>query len=428
MNVFKNDPTIVCPKCQAEIRLTDSLSAPILEEARKSFAAELTNKDAQLERLKRENQDQTQAFQRREKELDAEMEKRLNAARLEIAQAEAKKAQYAFDVQLKSQKDQIRELEGVVAERNDTLAKARAAEVELRRKERRLEQAKAELELSVETRVNEALAKLRVSAIKDAEDRLKLKINEKDQAIASMRIQIEELKRKAEQGSQQLQGEAQEIELESILRAKFPGDIIEPVSKGVAGGDVIQHVLGPKGQTCGTIIWESKRTKSWSDGWLTKLRNDQRGTNADAAILVSEALPKGLEAFELRHGVWVAEFRYIVPIATAIRHAIVEVALARKAEEGQQTKMEMVYRYLTGQRFQQRISAIVDQFSEMHGDLDRERRATVRLWAKREAQIRGVIEATAGMYGDLQGIAGRSLQEIEGLDHKLPPEPKKLAS
>lgn len=428
MNVIKNDPTIVCPKCQAEIRLTESLSAAIFEEARESLEAELAKWEKELEQRLKENQEQSLVLQKRERELDTEVETRLRSKRSEIAKEESRRAQLALAVQLSSREEQIKELETVVAERDQRLAEARSAEARLKRKERELEQAKASIELSVETQVNEALGKLREGAIKEAEQRLKLKITEKDETIASMHRQIDQLKRKAELGSQQLQGEAQEIELESILRAKFPGDIIQPVSKGVAGGDVIQHVLGPKGQTCGTIIWESKRTKSWSDSWLTKLRNDQRGANADAAILVSEALPKGLESFELRNGVWVAEFKCIVPIAMAIRHAIVEVALARKAEEGQQTKMEMVYRYLTGQRFRQRITAIVDQFSEMQGDLDRERRATVRVWAKRESQIRGVIEATAGMYRDLQGIAGRSLQEINGLDHKFPVETKQLPS
>jgi hypothetical protein len=200
-------------------------------------------------------------------------------------------------------------------------------------------------------------------------------------------------------------GEAQEVELESLLSAKFPGDIIEPVSKGISGGDVLQRVLGAKGQSCGTIIiWESKRTKNWSDAWVTKLRSDQRASKADAAILVSEAIPKGIEAFGLLNGVWVAEFRCVIAVATAIRHGLLEVSSARKAEEGQQTKMEMVYRYLTGQRFRQCVSAIVEQFSVMEEDLDRERRTTMRLWAKREEQIRAVIETTAGMYGDLQGI------------------------
>jgi hypothetical protein len=223
---------------------------------------------------------------------------------------------------------------------------------------------------------------------------------------SSTHLQIEDQRRKAEQCSPQLHGEAQEINLEAILRAKFPGDIIKLASKGITGGDFLQYVLGPKGQTCGTIIWEAKRTKAWSDGWITKLRNDQRASNADAAILVSEALPKGLDNFGLRNGVWLAELSCAVPVALAIRNTILGISSARKADEGQQTKKEMVRRYLTDQRFWQRISAIVDQFSEMQEDLDEERRAATRLWAKRETQIRGVIEATVGMYSDLHGIAG----------------------
>jgi hypothetical protein len=426
MTVVANDPIIICPECMKEIRLTESLAAPILAEAQTGFEKRLADQQRELQRRERESREQSEAIRRREEELDAEVDARLKAERKEISKAEAKKAQLALGNQLSASQEQIAELERFVAERDQKLLEARTAQAELKRKERKLEEARAELELSVETRVSEALADQRAKALKEAEGKLRLKITEKDETIASMHRQIEELRRKAEQGSQQLQGEAQEIELETILRAKFPGDIIEPVSKGIAGGDVLQRVLGPKGQTCGTIIWESKRTRTWSDGWLGKLRSDQRASNADAAILISEALPKGLETFDLLNGVWVTEFRCIVPVATAIRHALLEVSSSRKAEEGQQTKMEMVYRYLTGQRFRQRVSAIADQFSEMQNDLDRERRAATRLWAKREAQIRGVIEATAGMYGDLQGIAGRSLQEIEGLDHKLAAEPKKL--
>ncbi|MEQ1934769.1 MAG: DUF2130 domain-containing protein, partial [Fimbriimonadaceae bacterium] len=225
--------------------------------------------------------------------------------------------------------------------------------------------------------------------------------------------------RKAEQGSQQLQGEVFELELEGLLRAKFPLDSIEPVAKGKEGGDVLQRIVGPLGQACGAILWESKRTKNWSDGWLAKLRDDQRTAKAEAALLVSEVLPKGVQSFDLIDGVWVAEPRCAMPLAIALRQSLVELTMARQAGEGQQTKMELVYQYLTGPRFKHRVEAIVEKFSDMHEDLEKERKNTMRLWAKREAQIRGVIESTAGMYGDLQGIAGRSLQEIEGLSVPL---------
>jgi hypothetical protein len=358
--------------------------------------------------------------------LDTEIQNRLRSEREQIAKEEAAKARLALNDQLERRKEEVSELQKVITDRDKKLEEARKAQADFKRKERQLEDARRELDLTIESRVNESLVEIRAKALRDAEGKLKFKIAEKEETIAGMQRQIEELKKRAEQGSQQLQGEVQEIELESLLSSKFPADIITPVSKGISGGDILHGVLGASGQKCGTIIWESKRTKNWSDSWLTKLRNDQRASNADAAILVSEALPKGLETFDLINGVWVAEFRCVIALATAIRQALIEVSATRKAEEGQKTKTEMVYRYLTGQKFRQRVSAIVERFTEMQDDLNRERRATMRLWAKREEQILGVIEATTGMYGDLQGIAGRSLPEIEGLELKLPSEPKRL--
>lgn len=167
---------------------------------------------------------------------------------------------------------------------------------------------------------------------------------------------------------------------------------------------------------CGTFLWESKRTKNWSDGWLAKLRDDQRAAKADIALLVSATLPRGIERFDLVEGIWVVDPRCAIPVAIVLRLSMIELAGARQTREGQQTKMGMVYEYLTGPRFRQRVEAIVERFAEMHQDLDKERRAMTRLWAKREEQIHGVIDSTAGMYGDLQGIAGKALREIEGLD------------
>ena len=231
-----------------------------------------------------------------------------------------------------------------------------------------------------------------------------------------MQRQIEELKRRADQGSQQLQGEVLELELETTLRLKFPLDCIEPVAKGEFGGDVLQRVMGPLGQWCGSILWESKRTKNWSDGWLAKLRGDQRTAKAEIAVLVSSTLPKEIETFGQIDGVWITEPRLALPLVIALRQSLIEIASTRQTQEGQETKMELVYQYLTGPRFKHRIEAIVEKFSDMHADLDRERKAMTRLWAKREMQIQGVIESTVGMYGDLQGIAGRALPAIEGLE------------
>jgi hypothetical protein len=177
-----------------------------------------------------------------------------------------------------------------------------------------------------------------------------------------MQRQIEQLRRKAEQGSQQLQGEVFELELESLLRAKFPQDIIDPVAKGDFGGDALQGIVGPLGQRCGSILWELKRTKNWSDAWLPKLRDDQREAKADIALIVSNALPKGTQTFDLIEGVWVSETRCAIPLAIALRQSLIEISAARQAGEGQQTKMELVYQYLTGPGFRHRVEAIVEKF------------------------------------------------------------------
>lgn len=204
--------------------------------------------------------------------------------------------------------------------------------------------------------------------------------------------------------------------MENLLRAKFPFDNIEPVAKGEFGGDVLQRVNGPNGTPAGNILWESKRTKNWSDGWLVKLREDQRAAKAELAVIVSHALPKDVETFDVIDGVWVTSPRAALPVATILRHTLLEIGLARLAAEGQHGKTALVYEYLTGPRFRQRVEAIVEAFSTMQEDLDKERKAILKQWAKREAQIERVMNATVGMYGDLQGIAGKSLQEIEGLE------------
>lgn len=414
------EPTIICPNCKTEIKLTESLAAPLIAVTRKQFEQQLAEKDSDI--AKRE-----QAMREKEKRLvDAktkldeqvanQVEEQLRKDRARITAEESKKAKLAVATDLNQKTQELADLQEVLKQRDEKLTEAQKAQAELIKKQRELDDARRELELTVEKRVQENLTTAREQAKKEAEESLKLKVAEKDQTIASMQQKIEELKRRAEQGSQQLQGEVQELELENLLRAKFPLDAIEPVPKGEYGGDVVQRVVGPGGQQSGTILWESKRTKNWSDGWLTKLREDQRTAKADVAVLVSQALPKGVETFDLVYGVWVTHPRATLPVAMILRQSLLEIALARQASEGQQTKTEMIYQYLTGPRFRQRVEAIVEAFSSMQEDLDKEKKAITKQWAKREEQIARVMQSTVGMYGDLQGIAGKSLQEIEGLE------------
>ena len=410
------EPTVVCPQCKTEIKLTESLAAPLLESVRRDYEQRLTQKDAEVARHEKTLQEREATLQKAKESLDEEVAAKLQRERAGIAAEEAKKAKRALENDLDQRAKEITELQEILKQRDMKLAEAQKAQAEVTRKQRELEDAKRELELTVAKRVQAELDAACDKAKKDAEEELKLKVLEKEQTIVSMQRQIEDLKRRAEQGSQQLQGEVQELEIESLLSSRFPRDMIQPVPKGEFGGDVLHRVVGPLGQPCGTILWESKRTKNWSDTWLPKLREDQRTAKAEIAVIISQALPKDVETFDLVDGVWVAHPRVLLPIAITLRNTLIEVASARQASEGQQTKMEMVYQYLTGQRFRQRVQAIVEAFSSMREDLDRERKAITKQWAKREEQIDRVMQATVGMYGDLQGIAGKTLQEIEGLE------------
>jgi hypothetical protein len=410
------DPHIVCPNCRTEIKLTESLAAPLIAETRKQFDAQLAAREADFGRREARLKQTQDDLARARDAIDEQVAAKLRAERAAIGEAEAKKARLALADDLGARDRQLADLQQLLAANNEKLAAAQKAQAETMRKERELEEAKREVELTVEKKVHEALAAVRDKARLEAEDALKSKVTEKEAQIAGMQRQIEELRRRADQGSQQLQGEALEIELESLLRSRFPRDFIEPVAKGEFGGDLVHRVLAVNGQRCGTILWESKRTKAWNDAWLGKLRDDQRAAKAEVALIVSTALPKGIETFDLVDNVWVTEPRFAIPLAIALRQSLLDVAASRQAQEGQQTKMEMVYAYLTGPRFRHRIDAIVEKFTDMQADLDRERKTMMRLWAKREEQLKGVLDSTAGLYGDLQGIAGRAMQEIESLD------------
>jgi hypothetical protein len=414
--VLMTEPTVVCPQCKTEIKLTESLAAPLLESVRRDYEQRLTQKDADVVKREKMLHEREATLEKAKESLDEQLAAKLQEERARIAAEEAKKAKRVLEDDLDQRAKEISELQAILKQRDVKLAEAQKAQAEATRKQRELEDAKRELELTVARRVQAELDAACEKAKKDAEEELKLKVLEKEHTIESMQRQIEELKRRAEQGSQQLQGEVQELEMESLLGGRFPRDTIQPVPKGEFGGDVLHRVIGPLGQQCGTILWESKRTKNWSDTWLSKLREDQRTAKAEIAVIVSQVLPKEIETFGFTGEVWVAHPRVILPVAMALRQTLIEVACARQASEGQQTKMEMVYQYLTGPRFRQRVQAIVEAFSSMREDLDREKKAITKQWAKREEQIDRVMQATVGMYGDLQGIAGKTLQEIEGLE------------
>jgi hypothetical protein len=414
-----HEPTLHCPNCNHEIKLTESLAAPLIEETRRRFREQLAAKDAEVARKTEALRQEREQLEKSREQIEDRVKQRLAAERSQIIVAEAKKAREAATAELQSKTAEADELRKTLEANNAKLAEAQQAQAELMRKERALDEAKRELDLTVEKRVQASVEDIRSKARQEADEAARLRVLEKDQTIESMARTIEELKRKAEQGSQQSQGEVLELELEELLRGRFPTDLIEPVGKGELGADVVQQVNGSIGQSAGIILWESKRTKAWSDSWLAKLRDDQRRCGADVALIISQALPKHIEQFDLLDGIWVAHPRCALPVAVALRQTLIEVNSSRLVQQGQQTKMEQVYQYLTGMKFRQRVEAVVEKFNDMREDLDKERKFMARQWSKRETQIVSVIESTVGMVGDLQAIAGKAMPEIPSLDLPL---------
>lgn len=261
------------------------------------------------------------------------------------------------------------------------------------------------IEPLIEARVQQSLVAARKEAKAETQAVLALTMREKELQLAGLRHQIEALQQRAAQGSQQLQGEAQERELEGLLIRTFPLDKIEAIPKGINGADLVQHVASRPGECAGTILWECKRTKNWSATWLAKLREDQRRAQADIAIIVSHALPADLNSFDLVKGIWITHPQFALPLTVALRHLLIQVSAVRTMNSTPATTGERLYRYVTGSEFRRHVERIAEQFANMQGDLERERTAATRMWAKREVQIQKAIESTAALYAQLQSNA-----------------------
>jgi hypothetical protein len=428
---LKTDPALICPKCGEPIKLTESLAAPLVAATRAQYEQQLADQAKAFEAEKHAVTAQEQANLRRAAELEAaagkqqadvaqavreQVAKQLSSERKAIADQESARARQQVEDERNAEREDAR----LQAERIKTLTQkltiAQSAEAGLLKKQQALEDKERELALELQKGIAAGLAEARGKALAEAQAALDLKLQDRENMIGQLREQITSLQRKAEQSSQQSQGESLEIALEHQLRAQFPFDLIEPVAKGEFGGDVLQHVRDQTGQLCGKVLWESKRTKAWSDGWLTKLKNDQRSAHAELAVIVSQTMPKDVAHFCQMDGIWISSLACILPVANALRVSLIELAGVRRSSEGQETKAQQIYAYLMGPRFKHRVESIAEKFTELRKDLDAERKWMTKQWAKRDRELLTVLESTSGMWGDLQGIAGQSLQEIDALE------------
>jgi hypothetical protein len=409
---------------QVQAKLDEGRQA-LERKVREQMYLEIKDREEQLGELKqqlRTAQEKELAVRRKEREID-QLRSQLDQQKLELEQdlrrkMEAERAELIRQTRDKAKEElaiELKDRAAALAELQAKIQQASQKELTYLKEKRDLEEKLRNTDLEVERKLGDERKKVREQAMKELDEQHRLKLMEKEQQVEQLRRQIEDLKRSAEQGSQQAQGEVLEVALEQLLKELFPTDSVEPVPKGVRGADVIQRVLDETGLDCGVILWESKRTKHWSKEWLPKLRDDLRAVGASRSVIVSERLPEHVQHFGQVDGVWVASWACIHPVALALREGLVAVAKGRRALEGQHGKMELVYDYLIGQEFYNRVSGIVEAFMTMSRELDVERQAYQRSWAKRQKQIERVLVNTSGLYGDLQGIIGSTLPEIKGM-------------
>ena len=289
-------------------------------------------------------------------------------------------------------------------------------ELDLLRDKNALEEKQKNLEVEIEKRFLEKRKEIEESAIKKEQEIFDLKTKEYKLQMEQQQKLIEELKRKSEQGSMQLQGESQELLLEEILQSYFPFDIIEEVEKGVEGADCIQVIRNNSDTICGKIIYESKRTKAWSNGWIDKLKADMRNSGSDVAILVTQVFPKDMEKFGEKDGVWICTFNEVSSVAQLLRNGIIKIYEAQKSQENKGDKMQLLYNYLTGIEFRGQMESIVEGFMAMKQSIMKERIQMEKLWKEREKQLEKVLLSTSGLYGSVKGIAGAGVSNIPLLD------------
>lgn len=319
--------------------------------------------------------------------------------------------------------NQLQLLKTANTDSEEKLKEARKRELEFLQKEQQLKNKEAELEIVLQKKLQEERSQLSAqiqkqeaekSALKENE--LLLKLKEKEVQLDEQKKLAEEMKRRAEQSSMQRQGEAQELLLESILKESFPFDLIEEVGKGVEGADCIQVVRNSSGKECGKIIYESKRTKGWSQAWVDKLKNDMRSRGADIAILVTQTFPKEMDRFGERDGIWICSFTEAASVSYILRSGLIKLYEMQRSEENKGDKMQLLYNYLTGVEFKGQVEAIAEGFMSMRNSITKERMQMEKIWKEREKQLEKVLLSTTGLYGSVKGIAGASVSDIPLLD------------
>lgn len=414
---------IKCPNCGTEVDVQNVLSADVEQKLRQQFERQWQQSLSQVNADKKKLEEEQLLFEEKKKKENELFQQRLLQ--------EKQKMEAAMQVELRKNisadfENELRLLKENNAEKEERLKASRQKEYEFMKKEQELLNREKELEILLQKKLMEERILLSQQIRKEESERTtireteyQLKVRELEKQLDDQRKLAEEMKRRHEQGSMQLQGEAQELLLEEMLKDHFPYDLVTEVGKGVEGADCLQTVHNKMGIECGRIIFESKRTKTFQNIWIEKLKSDMRNKKADIAILVTQAYPKDMSCFGEKDGVWICSFSEVIALTNALRHTIIRISETQKAEENKGEKMQMLYRYLTGTEFRQQIETIAEGFLSLKNSITKERMQMEKIWKEREKQLEKVLMSTAGMYGSIKGIAGSSIGNIPLLDDEI---------
>jgi hypothetical protein len=421
---------IKCPNCANVFDVEDVLSADVEQKLKQRYEKQLQESLSQINNEKKKLEEDQKIFEEKKKKENELFQQKIQQEKqkLEVELQQQLRKSIASDYD-----NQLRLLKESAEENEEKLKIARQKELEFLKKEQEIKNKEQELEIVLQKKLLEGRTTLMQQIRKEEENRsslketeYQLKLKELEKKLEDQQKLAEEMKRKAEQGSMQLQGEAQELLLEEMLRDYFPYDSIGEVGKGIEGADCIQVIRNHVGADCGKIIFESKRTKTFNAAWIEKLKTDMRNRQADVAILVTQTYPKDMNCFGEREGVWICSFKEVIALTTALRHTILRIAETKKSEENKGEKMQMLYSYLTGIEFRQQIETIVEGFLAMKNSIIKERVQMEKLWKEREKQLEKVLLSTSGLYGSIKGIAGTSIGNIplleDGIEEEVEPK------
>lgn len=405
--------TVACPHCGKEFMLQDAIAHQLIERYESEYETRLEGERRQLRETLVADADR--AASRRFGEQIAQLQEQLAQSAADQAKTRAQleaSAQRAIEEARRDSTERAQALQAELALKDSKLAGYRETELALRTEKAALEEQQRELALEVQRKVDAESRRIKESEA----EAYRLREAEWRKKIDDAQKANEDLKRKLEQGSQQLQGEVLELEIEGLLATAFPYDGIEPVKKGARGADVIQTVRLRSGAACGRIVWESKRAENWSNAWVAKLKDDQQSAGGELAVLVSTAFPAGIDQPMVMHeGVWLVRPDLVKALAEALRTVLIESQRQKAIAAGKGESMEALYSYIASAQFAQKVRAVVDAYQQMRDDLDKEKSAMQRLWKKREAQLERITTNMLGMCGELQGVSQQALPQLEDI-------------